>query len=133
MDKYLVDSEDPAMLTAAADAPRHETPNAVMRTLAAPSLGACELSVWEVAMRAGQRGPAHAVDREQVWTVLDGELRVEAGGEALTVGAGDALRLAAGVLRQIAAIGDTRALVASGPGPNVTTPDGGTRPLPWAA
>ncbi|MEA2295781.1 MAG: hypothetical protein QOE86_3420 [Solirubrobacteraceae bacterium] len=121
------------MLTAAADAPRYETPNAVMRTLAAPSIGASELSMWEVVMRAGQRGPAHEVDREQVWTVLDGELRVEAGGEELTVRAGDALRLPAGVSRRIAAAADTRAVVASGAGPRVTTPDGGTRPLPWAA
>ena len=45
-----------------------ETPNAVMRTLAAPSTGAAELAVWTVEMRAGQAGPPHTADREQVWT-----------------------------------------------------------------
>src|SRR5437588_25990 len=39
------------MLTLAADAPRHETPNAVMRTLAAPSLGGSDLSVCDLALR----------------------------------------------------------------------------------
>ena len=121
------------MLTIAAHAPRHETPNAVMRTLAAPSLGTSELAVWEVAMRAGQRGPEHGVDREQVWTVLEGELRVHAGGEALVVRAGDTLRLPPDAPRQIAAITDARAIVASPAGPRVTTATGGSRPLPWAA
>lgn len=120
------------MLIRAAHARRHETPNAVMRTLAAPSLGSSDLSVWEVAMRAGQRGPQHDVDREQVWTVLDGELEVQAGNEALAVRAGDALRLPAGALRQIAAKTDARVLVASRAGATVTTPGGGGRPLPWA-
>ena len=121
------------MLTTAADAPRHETPNAVMRTLSAPSLGASELAVWEVVMRAGQEGPEHEVDREQVWTVLTGELAVEAGGEALVVRAGDTLRLPPGAPRRIAASTDARAIVASVAGPSVTTAASGSRPLPWAA
>jgi quercetin dioxygenase-like cupin family protein len=120
------------MLTLAADAPRHETPNAVMRTLGAPSLGGSDLSVWEVAMRAGQRGPVHAVDREQVWTMVSGELRVEIDGETFVAGPGDALRLAPGAQRQIEALTDARAVVASPASPSVTTADGGTRGLPWA-
>jgi quercetin dioxygenase-like cupin family protein len=121
------------MLIAAQDAPRHETPNAVMRTLAAPSLGASDLSVWEVAMRAGQRGPSHEVDSEQVWTILAGEMCFEVAGESITARAGDALCLPAGARRQVAAITDAHAVVASLAAPSVTTPDGGTRPLPWAA
>ena len=107
----------------------HETPNAVMRTLAAPSLGAAELSVWEVTMRAGQRGPEHVADREQVWFVLDGTLEVD----GTPVAAGEARTIPAGAPRQVAAPEDARALVASPAAPSVTTPDGGTRPLPWAA
>jgi quercetin dioxygenase-like cupin family protein len=121
------------MVTLAADAPRHETPNAVMRTLAAPSLGGSELSVWEVAMRAGQRGPTHEVDREQVWTVVSGELRVEAGGETFSVRAGDTLCLPPDAQRRVAAITDAHAVVASRACPVVTTADGDSRPLPWAA
>jgi quercetin dioxygenase-like cupin family protein len=104
-----------------------------MRTLSAPSLGGSDLSVWEVAMRAGQRGPAHAIDREQVWTVVSGELQVEAAGETFVVGAGDTLRLPPDARRQIAAITDARAVVASAARPIVTTVDGDSRALPWAA
>lgn len=121
------------MLLAAADAPRHETPNAVMRTLAAPSLGASALAVWEVVMRAGQRGPEHEVDREQVWAVLEGELRVHVPGQALVVRTGDTLHLPPDAPRQITAATDARAIVASPSGPTVRTAAGGSRPLPWAA
>lgn len=120
------------MLVTAADAPRHETPNAVMRTLAAPSLGASELAVWEVVMREGQEGPEHRVDCEQVWTLLDGELRVRAGDEELLVRAGDTLRVAPDTPRQIAAVTDARAIVASRAAPMVSAATGDRR-LPWAS
>jgi quercetin dioxygenase-like cupin family protein len=121
------------MLTLVADAPRHETPNAVMRTHAAPSLGSSELSVWEVTMATGQRGPLHEADREQVWVVLSGELRVEIDAEALVVRPGDSLCLPRDTSRQVAAITDVRAIVASSARPVVTTVEGCSRPLPWAA
>lgn len=120
------------MLVTAAAAPRHETPNAVMRTLAAPSLGATDLSVWEVAMRQGQRGPVHKVDREQVWTILDGELEIVVAGESCALVAGDTLRLPADATRQVTATTAVRAIVASPAGPTVTTATGPPRPLPWA-
>jgi quercetin dioxygenase-like cupin family protein len=84
-------------------------------------------------MEAGAAGPEHAVNHEQVWTVLDGELEVTVGGEALAVPAGDTVRIPPAAPRRIAAVAAARALVASRAGVRVTTPDGGTRPLPWAA
>jgi quercetin dioxygenase-like cupin family protein len=60
---------------------RHETPNAVMSTLASPSLGSAELSLWRVVMTAGQRGPEHTFDTEQVWTVVSGAAEVELDGK----------------------------------------------------
>ena len=144
-------------LTTAADAARHETPNAIMRTLAAPSTGAAELSVWEVRMRAGQQGPVHTVDREQVWLVLDGTLRARVAADTSAVHAGtrwlrtrprrhagrtpgdtlvahpDTLVFAAGVERRIEAEADLTAIVSSSAASVVTTPDSpGGRPLPWA-
>ena len=121
------------MVVTAAGARRHETPNAVMRTLAAPSVGAAELSVWEVVMRPGQQGPVHTVDREQVWAVLAGSLQAEVDGEPVGAGTGDTLRIAAGVARRISAVQPLRAIVASPAAPRVRTPDGGERALPWAA
>ena len=61
---------------------RTETPNAVMTTLASPTQGPTDqLSIWRVEMRAGQRGPRHVFDSEQVWHVLAGELDVTIGGQ----------------------------------------------------
>lgn len=106
----------------------HETPNAVMHTLAAPSTGASELAVWTVEMTAGQSGPVHSAEHEQVWVVLEGALSVS----GVEHGAGETVVIAAGEERQIVAVEDARALVASRGGGTVTTADG-TRPLPWAA
>jgi len=107
---------------------KHETPNAVMHTLAAPSTGASELAVWTVEMTAGQAGPVHRAEHEQVWVVLEGALAVNgvehATGSTIVVGADES--------RQISAPVDVVALVASRGGGTVATAEG-TRPLPWAA
>ena len=105
-----------------------ETPNAVMRTLAAPSLGSADLAMWTVEMRAGQAGPPHRAEHEQVWVVLDGTLAVDDVDHA----AGECVVIAAGAERRISAPEPVRALVASRGGGTVTTAEG-TRPLPWAA
>jgi len=104
----------------------HETPNAVMHTLAAPSTGTSELAVWTVEMRAGQAGPRHSADREQVWVVLEGTLAIN--GEPVT----GTTTIPANQERRIEARTDARALVASRAPVTVTTADG-TQPLPWAA
>jgi quercetin dioxygenase-like cupin family protein len=120
-------------LVTAAQAVVHETPNAVMTTVAAPSLGAARLAAWEVVMQPGQRGPRHSSDHEQVWVVLDGAAHVELDGDALVARTGDTAILPAGALRTIAAPEGLRALVATTGGARVRTADGGERPLPWAA
>jgi quercetin dioxygenase-like cupin family protein len=120
-------------LVIAADAIVHETPNAVMTTFAAPSLGSAQLAAWEVRMRPGQRGPQHTSDHEQVWVVLDGAAAIELDGEPLVARAGDTVILPAGATRTIAAPDGLHALVATTGGARVSTVDGGERPLPWAA
>jgi quercetin dioxygenase-like cupin family protein len=105
-----------------------ETANAVMRTLAAPSLGSSDLAVWTVEMRAGQTGPLHRAEHEQVWVVLDGRLAVN----DTEYAAGDAVVIAAGEERRVTAPEPVRALVSSRGGGTVSTAEG-TRPLPWAA
>lgn len=106
----------------------HATPNAVMHTLAAPSTGTTDLAVWTVEMRAGQSGPVHRAEHEQVWVVLDGALAVN-GTEHR---AGETIVIAARDERQITAPEDVHALVASHGGGTVLTAEG-SRPLPWAA
>ena len=86
-----------------AETRRIETPNAVMTTLASPTQGGAGQAVWRVDMRPGQAGPLHAIDTEQVWTVLDGGATVELDGTALTVGPGDTLIQPADVPRRVRA------------------------------
>ena len=51
---------------------RTATPAAVMTTLASPTLGAAANPIWKVEAPAGQAGPLHHIDTEQVWTLLHG-------------------------------------------------------------
>jgi quercetin dioxygenase-like cupin family protein len=91
---------------------RTETPNATMTTLASPTLGgSAGLSVWQVEMAPGSRGPLHVFDSEQVWTVLDGAIAVTADGVRHELGAGDTIVLRAGVTRQVEAEPEARILV----------------------
>ena len=86
-----------------AETRRIETPNAVMTTLASPAQGGAGQAVWRVDMRPGQAGPLHAIDTEQVWTVLDGGATVELDGQALTLGPGDTIILPADAPRRVSA------------------------------
>lgn len=90
-----------------AESRRTETPNAVMTTLASPTQGGSGHAVWRVDMCAGQRGPAHTVDTEQVWTLLDGALTAEIGDETLEAGSGDTLVLPPDLPRRITAHAET--------------------------
>ncbi|MEJ3744447.1 cupin domain-containing protein [Actinomycetes bacterium KLBMP 9797] len=86
-----------------AETRRTQTPNAVMTTLASPTQGGATQAVWRVDMRAGQAGPLHAIDAEQVWTVLAGTATVELDGQHHAVEAGDTVVIPADVPRRITA------------------------------
>jgi quercetin dioxygenase-like cupin family protein len=91
---------------------RTETPNAAMTTIASPTQGpTTELSVWTVHMRAGQQGPLHLFDREQVWYVLSGEVEVAVDDASLRLRPGDTAVIAAGATRQITALADAEVIV----------------------
>ncbi|MBA0053246.1 cupin domain-containing protein [Streptomyces sp. AJS327] len=114
------------------EARRTETPNAVMTTLASPTLGGAEHSVWRVEMGPAAVGPPHAFDVQQVWTVLEGGATVEVGEASHDVAPGDTLVLPAEVLRRVTAdpAGGLRALVVSAPGPSASVPGGATPTVP---
>lgn len=111
------------------DARRTETPNARMTTYASPTQGSTWLAVWHVDMTAGAQGPPHAMDTEQVWTLLTGTARVDLAGEVFTLAAGDTAVLPADAARQIATDTGFTAVVASPSpahayNPDAWTPDG---------
>jgi quercetin dioxygenase-like cupin family protein len=115
---------------------RTETPNAVMTTLASPTQGGAQLAVWRVQMRAGQQGPAHMFDSQQVWTALAGAATVELAGERIRLAAGDTLVIAPTIVRRIGADAGTRfeAIVASAAGARAALEDGTDRGVPaWIA
>jgi quercetin dioxygenase-like cupin family protein len=91
---------------------RTETPNAAMTTLASPTQGPTGgLSVWRVEMRAGQQGPLHVFDSEQVWHVLAGQVDVAVGGETSHLSPGDVVIIPAQAERQVTAVAAAEILV----------------------
>lgn len=118
------------------DARLSETPNAVMTTLASPTLGGSALALWRVEMAPGAVGPAHRFAVEQVWTILAGAAAFVIDGQTHTVAAGDTVILRADQLRQVRAdpVEGLDALAAS-PGPaHAVLADGTDRGVPpWIA
>ncbi|WP_027346036.1 cupin domain-containing protein [Hamadaea tsunoensis] len=110
------------------------TAGGTMTTLASPALGSTELSMWRVLIPAGASGPNHAIDREQIWTVVSGAITVTAGGTAARVATGATVVLPAGELRQVTTDEQAEALVCMAVGGTASLADGQTGiPIPWAA
>ena len=120
--------------TTLSDAEVFETPNAVMRTYASPSVNGSGLAVWRTEMAPGASGPVHALDTEQIVVVLSGRLTATVDGESRVLQAGDAVALPAGVERQFANPhdGPVVALSAALPGSVATLADRPPMPVPWA-
>lgn len=121
-------------LVRAAQARRTQTPNALMTTLASPSQGpSSELSMWLVEMRAGQQGPPHVFNTEQIWYLIQGEAEVMLDARQLVLGPGDTVVLPAGTERQVTARADAQ-LVACGRGDALVQVPGEAAPRgtpPW--
>jgi quercetin dioxygenase-like cupin family protein len=121
-------------LVRAAQARRTQTPNALMTTLASPSQGpTAGLSMWLVEMRAGQQGPTHVFDTEQIWHLIEGEVEVTVNGRKLVLGSGDTVVLPAGAERQVSARAGAQ-LVVCGRGDAIVRVPGEAAPRgtpPW--
>lgn len=121
-------------LVRAADAPTFDLPGIRFTSLAAPGLGSAETCVWSLTVDDGVLADPHTLDRDEVFVVLDGRVRLTPDGPELT--AGDAAVVPAGELIRLAnASGATARLqVAIRAGFTATLADGtvvGTPP--WAA
>jgi mannose-6-phosphate isomerase-like protein (cupin superfamily) len=69
----------------------HELPNARFTSLATPSRGSRETSVWRVELAPYVEPATHQLTREEVFVVLSGRARVRIGGEEAEAGAGDVI------------------------------------------
>lgn len=109
-----------------------ETPNAMMTTLASPTMSGSATSMWIVKMTANAAGPMHTMDSEQIWHVLAGTAQCEIEGEACAMGQGDSLRISGGANRQFTAITDVT-MVVSGESAATASRDDGSNPVvpPW--
>ena len=69
----------------------HSLPHAQFTSLATPSRGARETSVWRVSLAAGGEPARHSVTREEIFVVLSGRARVRWDDTAHEAGPGDAI------------------------------------------
>jgi quercetin dioxygenase-like cupin family protein len=75
----------------------HEIPNVRFRSLATPSRGSRENSVWRLRFAAGTRSVPHSLTREEIFVVLSGELEVNMEGGRQVARPGDAIVVPPGV------------------------------------
>lgn len=69
----------------------HQLPHAHFTSLATPSRGSRETSVWRVRLDPGGEPARHSVTREEIFVVLSGRARVQWEDVAHEAGAGDAI------------------------------------------
>jgi quercetin dioxygenase-like cupin family protein len=115
-------------------APTHELGGARFTSLATPSRGSTDTSVWSVELAAGTPGASHRLTREEVFVVLDGCAEVLLDGERSTAGPGDAIVVPPGVPFALAAVGEAplRAVCCLPVGGQAQLPGGAPFTPPWA-
>ncbi len=74
-----------------APTPTHDIGSARFTSLATPSLGSVETSVWTVEIPPGSPVTPHALTREEIFVVITGTAAVTIGGVAATAREGDAI------------------------------------------
>lgn len=105
----------------------------VARPLAVPSRGSTELAVWQSTVAPGYAGVAHTLDREEVFVVQAGQLRLTIDGRPVDLAPGDALAVQPG---EVVSVGNPAAaaatvLICSSAGVLATVGDRTIAP-PWA-
>ena len=87
-------------------APTHELGGARFTSLATPSRGSSDTSVWMVEIAPGTPGTAHRLTREEVFVVLGGRAEVRLGEAVAMARPGDAIVVPPGVAFALAPDGD---------------------------
>jgi quercetin dioxygenase-like cupin family protein len=75
----------------------HQLPDVRFRSLATPSRGTRENSVWRVSFAAGSKSVPHSLTREEIFVVLSGQLCVQMEDSVQVADEGDAILVPAGV------------------------------------
>lgn len=121
------------VITAPADA-THTLGSTRFTSLATPSRGSQETSVWRVEIAPRTPATPHSLTREEVFVVLDGEATVEIDGVGDAARPGDAIVVPAGVEFALANDGDQplRLLCCLPVGGQGRIADGDPFTPPWA-
>ena len=111
----------------------HELPHARFYSLATPSRGSRETSVWRVQLTRGLETAAHTLTREEIFVVLSGSARVVLGGEASVAEAGDVIVVPANTEVSLACASDSAEVLCCLPvGGQARIGDGPSFTPPWA-
>jgi mannose-6-phosphate isomerase-like protein (cupin superfamily) len=113
-------------------APRFSVPGVDFTAYAAPSRGSGEICTWQITVEVGADSAPHTLDRDEVFFVLDGAVRLTPDGEVLH--AQDVGVVRAGDRIALSNAGDVpaRVYVAIRAGFTATTADGQALQPPWA-
>ncbi len=119
---------------AAPDQPTHELGTTRFTSLATPSRGSAETSVWQVEIAPATPATPHTLSREEIFVVLDGTATVLLDGVEETAKVGDAIVLPVGVEIELHNRGDidVRMLCLLPVGGQAKLRDGATFPPPWS-
>ncbi len=114
--------------------PTHDLGGARFTSLATPTRGARDTSVWQVEIEAGTPAKPHSLTREEVFVVLEGTASVRLAGDDDTARAGDAIVVPAGIPFELsnASDGRLRLLCCMPVGGQARLEDGTTFTPPWA-
>src|SRR5262245_47241073 len=82
--------------------PPHEVGGAPFTSLATPSRGSTDTSVWSVEIAPGTPATPHSLTREEVFVVMEGTASVRIAGRADEALAGDAIVVPAGLEFELA-------------------------------
>jgi mannose-6-phosphate isomerase-like protein (cupin superfamily) len=114
--------------------PTHDLGGARFTSLATPTRGSTDTSVWKVEILPGTPATPHSLTREEVFVVLEGTASARIAGAAETAQAGDAIVVPAGLEFELAngGPGPLRLLCCLPVGGQARLGDGSTFIPPWA-
>lgn len=114
--------------------PTHDIGNARFTSLATPSRGSAETSVWMVEIDPATPSTPHSLTREEVFVVVEGSAGVSIGGVCDDASVGDAIVVPVDTEFELINAGDGPLLLlcCMPVGGQATTSDGTTFTPPWA-
>jgi quercetin dioxygenase-like cupin family protein len=114
------------------EAPVFDAGGAMITGLASPSRGSADTAAWRVRFEPDHPSPPHALSREEIFIVLEGELTARFGDREETATAGGALIVAPGEQFTLVALQAPAEAVCIMPIGGQAISDGVTFTPPWA-